>query len=198
MFQLQQSPYIARPKNVDTMEYKRIVAVTGLPGLFEVVSTKSDGAIVRSLEDKSTKFIASRVHNLSHLESIEIFTKEDNVNLVDVFNAMKENEEGLPDVKDNKALKAYFEKVYSDIDFDRVYTSDMKKIVKWYEVLKSNDVEIKLSEKEEETDDEEDTTVQDLAQSDEAVTLEVSGDDTAETTKPRAKRKRDGEGDKEK
>ncbi len=74
----------------------------------------------------------------------------------------------------------------------------MKKIVKWYEVLKSNDVEIKLSEKEEETDDEKNTTVQDLAQSDEAVTLEVSGDDTAETAKPRAKRKREGEGDKEK
>ncbi len=188
MFQLQQSPYIARPKNVDTMEYKRIVAVTGLPGLFEVVSTKSDGAIVRSLEDKSTKFIASRVHNLSHLESIEIFTKEDNVNLVDVFNAMRESTEALPDVKDNKALKAYFEKVYGDIDFERVYTSDMKKIVKWYEVLKSNDVEIKLSPQE---DSEEETSEdKDLAQAEETVTLEVSGDDTAETAKPKAKRKK--------
>ncbi len=188
MFQLQQSPYIARPKNVDTMEYKRIVAVTGLPGLFEVVSTKSDGAIVRSLEDKSTKFIASRVHNLSHLESIEIFTKEDNVNLVDVFNAMRESTEALPDVKDNKALKAYFEKVYGDIDFERVYTSDMKKIVKWYEVLKSNDVEIKLSP--EEDSEEETGEDKDLAQAEETVTLEVSGDDTAETAKPKAKRKK--------
>ncbi len=188
MFQLQQSPYIARPKNVDTMEYKRIVAVTGLPGLFEVVSTKSDGAIVRSLEDKSTKFIASRVHNLSHLESIEIFTKEDNINLVDVFNAMRESTEALPDVKDNKALKAYFEKVYGDIDFERVYTSDMKKIVKWYEVLKSNDVEIKLSP--EEDSEEETGEDKDLAQAEETVTLEVSGDDTAETAKPKAKRKK--------
>ncbi len=173
------------------MEYKRIVAVTGLPGLFEVVSTKSDGAIVRSLEDKSTKFIASRVHNLSHLESIEIFTKEDNVNLVDVFNAMRESTEALPDVKDNKALKAYFEKVYGDIDFERVYTSDMKKIVKWYEVLKSNDVEIKLSP--EEDSEEETGEDKDLAQAEETVTLEVSGDDTAETAKPKTKRKKKDE-----
>ena len=61
------------------MEYNRIVAVTGMPGLFEVVSSKSDGAIVRSLEDQSTKFVSSRVHNLSHLESIEVFTVKDNV-----------------------------------------------------------------------------------------------------------------------
>ncbi len=71
------------------MEYKRIVAVTSLPGLFEVVTSKSDGALVRSLEDQTTKFVSSRVHNLSHLESIEIYTNRDNVNLVDVFDAMK-------------------------------------------------------------------------------------------------------------
>jgi hypothetical protein len=49
------------------MEYSRIVAVTGLPGLYEILNSKNDGAIVRSLEDGSTKFISSRVHNLSHL-----------------------------------------------------------------------------------------------------------------------------------
>ncbi|HEY8388372.1 MAG TPA: DUF5606 domain-containing protein, partial [Parasegetibacter sp.] len=62
------------------MEYGKIIAVTGLPGLFELISSKSDGAIVRSLDDKSTRFVASRVHNFSHLESIEVFTTGDNVN----------------------------------------------------------------------------------------------------------------------
>lgn len=128
------------------MEYNRIVAVTGLSGLFEIVSSKNDGALVRSLDDKSTKFVSSRVHNLSHLESIEVYTVRDNVNLADVFNAMKDSKEALPDAKDNKALKAYFEKVYPDLDFERVYTSDMKKMVKWYEVLTKNGVEIKLSQ----------------------------------------------------
>ncbi|HEY1115757.1 MAG TPA: DUF5606 domain-containing protein [Chitinophagaceae bacterium] len=127
------------------MEYNRIVAVTGLPGLYELVSSKTDGALVRSLDDQNTKFISSRIHNLSHLESIEIYTQRDNVNLVDVFSAMKESKQALPDVKDNKALKAYFEKVYPEMDFDRVYTSDMKKMVKWFESLTKNNVDIKLS-----------------------------------------------------
>lgn len=137
--------YLARPK-IQRMEYNRIVAVTGLPGLFEIVSSKNDGALVRSLEDKSTKFVSSRVHNLSHLESIEVYTVRDNVNLTDVFNAMKDSKEALPDVKDNKSLKTYFEKAFPDLDFERVYSSDMKKMVKWYEVLQKNGVEIKLSE----------------------------------------------------
>lgn len=128
------------------MEYAKIVAVTGLPGLFELVSSKSDGAIVRSLEDKSSKFVSSRIHNFSHLESIEVYTIRENVNLVDVFNAMGSSSEKLPDEKDNSAVKKYFEKVYPDLDFDRVYSSDMKKMVKWFSVLKSNDIEIKLRE----------------------------------------------------
>jgi hypothetical protein len=75
------------------MEYAKIVAVTGLPGLFELVSSKSDGAIVRSLDDKSTKFVSSRIHNFSHLESIEVYTVRDNVNLVDIFTAMDQSSE---------------------------------------------------------------------------------------------------------
>ena len=128
------------------MEYNKIIAVTGLPGLFELVSSKGDGAIVKSLDDKSTKFVSSRVHNFSHLESIEIFTTRDNVNLADIFNAMEKSSEALPDGKDNAPVKKYFEKVYPDIDFERVYGSDMKKMIKWYSVLKANSVEIKLSE----------------------------------------------------
>lgn len=128
------------------MEYGKIIAVTGLPGLYELISSKNDGAIVRSLEDKSTKFVSNRQHNFSHLESIEIYTVRDNVNMVDVFNAMGASSEKLPDEKDNGALKKYFEKVYPDIDFERVYTSDMKKMIKWFSILKANDIEIKLTE----------------------------------------------------
>jgi hypothetical protein len=77
-----------------------------------------------------------------------VYTIRDNVNLVEVFNAMKNSKEPLPDGKDNKALKAYFEKVYPDLDFERVYSSDLKKMVKWYEILTKNNIEIKLSEQE--------------------------------------------------
>lgn len=131
------------------MEYNKIVSVTGLSGLYELVGSKTDGAIVRSLEDGSTKFVSSRVHNFSHLESIEVYTSRDNVNLADVFKAMQENSEPLPSEKDAKAVKAYFEKVYPEMDFERVYASDMKKMIRWFSVLKNNNVEIKVRTEEE-------------------------------------------------
>lgn len=144
------------------MEYSKLVAVTGLPGLFELINSKTDGAIVRSLDDKSTRFISSRIHNFSHLESIEVYTTGDNVNLVDVLNAMEKTGGNLPDEKDVTAVKKYFEKVYPEMDFERVYASDMKKMVKWFDVLKKNNVEIKLSEQPEEEmgDDQVDETLQ--------------------------------------
>jgi hypothetical protein len=128
------------------MDYSKIIAVSGLPGLHELISSKNDGAIVRSLDDKSTKFVSSRIHNFSHLESIEIYTIRDNVNLVDILQSMQKSNASLPDTKDNAAIKKYFEGAYPDLDFDRVYTSDMKKIIKWYEILQKNNVEIKLAE----------------------------------------------------
>lgn len=127
------------------MEYHKLVAVTGLSGLFELMSSKADGGIVRSLEDKSTKFVSSRVHSFSHLESVEIYTTSDNVNLATVFTAMKESGAALPDPSDAKALKAYFQQVYPTMDFERVYSSDMKKMVKWFSQLQANNIEIKLS-----------------------------------------------------
>ncbi|HEX6333398.1 MAG TPA: DUF5606 domain-containing protein [Flavisolibacter sp.] len=135
------------------MEYSRIVAVTGMPGLYEVLSSKADGAIVRSLEDKSTRFISSRVHNLSHLESIEIYTVRDNVTLADVFSAMKQSKTALPDAQDNKAVRKYFEKVFPDMDFERVYASDMKKMVKWFEVLQQADVDFTVTSGEQENEE---------------------------------------------
>lgn len=128
------------------MEYSKLVSVTGLPGLFELLSSKADGGVVKSLEDKSTKFVSTRVHNFSHLESIEVFTTADNVNLVDVFTAMTASKEKMPDEKDAAAIKKYFETVYPTMDFSRVYASDMKKMIKWFAVLQANNIEIKLSE----------------------------------------------------
>lgn len=128
------------------MEYGKMIAITGLSGLFELLSSKNDGAIVRSLDDKTTKFVSSRIHNFSHLESIEVYTDRENVNLVEVFQAMEKSGQALPDVKNNNALKAYFQEVFPALDQERVYTSDMKKMVKWFQVLKANNVEFKLSE----------------------------------------------------
>ena len=132
------------------MEYSKLISITGLNGLFELVGSKTDGAIVKSLDDQTTKFVSSRVHNFSHLESIEVYTVRDNVNLVEVFQAMGKSKAALPSDKDAAAVKAYFQKAYPDMDFARVYASDMKKMIKWYAILKANNVDPKLSEEPEE------------------------------------------------
>src|SRR5690606_27190256 len=90
----------------------------------------------------------------SHLESIEVYTVRDNVNLVEVLQAMDAAGGKLPDEKDAAAIRKYFEKVYPDMDFDRVYPSDMKKMVKWFSILQKNKVELKLSEPVEEEEEE--------------------------------------------
>jgi len=137
------------------MEYNKIISVTGLGGLYELISSKADGAVVKSLEDNTTKFVSSRVHNFSHLESIEVFTTKDNTNLAELFNAIKGSEEKMPDAKaDTKELRAYFEKVYPDLDFERVYASDMKKMIKWFEILTANNIEIPVRSEEDEKSDE--------------------------------------------
>ncbi len=168
------------------MEYNRIVAVTGLPNLYELLTSKTDGAIVRSLEDKSSRFVSSRIHNLSHLESIEVFTTDENVNLSEVFHAMKNSGDALPDAKDNKALRTYFEKVYPTIDFERVYASDLKKMVKWYEVLQKNDIDIKLTEHPAEVDETEE--LEKVEDDKEVAQIEKEVQETKEIKKAKTKK----------
>lgn len=128
------------------MEYNNLISVTGFSGLFELVSSKSDGAIVRSLDDNSTKFVSNRIHQFSHLESIEVYTTDENVNLSEVFKAMETAGGELPSEKDNKAIKQYFEKAFPAMDFERVYASDMKKMIRWFGMIKKHNIEIKLTE----------------------------------------------------
>jgi len=128
------------------MDYSKLVAIAGLSGLYELINSKTDGAIVRSLEDKTTRFVSSRIHNFSHLESIEVFTTGDNVNLAEIFFAMEKNSDNLPDVKNDTAVKSYFKKSYPELDFEKVYCSDLRKMIKWFDVLKKNNIEIKLPE----------------------------------------------------
>ncbi|HRN73254.1 MAG TPA: DUF5606 domain-containing protein [Ginsengibacter sp.] len=129
------------------MEYNKIISVTGMPGLFELMSARADGAVVRSLEDGTTKFASTRQHQFSHLESIEIYTNTENVNLRDILLEMKNSKETMPENNaDAKTIKAYFEKVHPDMDFDRVFNSDMKKMIKWFRILEKNNVDYSVQE----------------------------------------------------
>ena len=136
------------------MEYNKLISVTGFSGLFELITSKTDGAIVRSLEDNTTKFVSSRIHQFSHLESIEVYTTDENINLADLFKKMDASETPIPSEKDNKAVLGYFKTITPELDFERVYTSDMKKMVRWFNVIKKHNIEIKLTESTEEEDTE--------------------------------------------
>lgn len=178
---------------IQTMEYNKIVAVTGMPGLYEAINSKTDGAIVKSLDDQTTKFVSSRVHNLSHLESIEIYTVRENVTLADVFVEMKKSKLKLPDIKDNKEVKSYFEKVYPDMDFDRVYVSDMKKMVKWFEILEQHQIDYTVKPEEETTEEEVDeTTVEPEVKKPKAVRTKAEKPATEKKAAEKAKPKSTG------
>jgi hypothetical protein len=137
------------------MEYSKLIAVSGLSGLFELLTSKSDGAIAKSLENDATQFISSRAHQFSHLESIEVFTTRENVFLAEVFIAMGKSKEALPNEKDPKSVEAYFKKTFPNMDFTRVYASDMKKMVKWFAQLQKHKVEPTLPEADDEAEAEE-------------------------------------------
>jgi hypothetical protein len=134
------NPYFCRPSKA-IMQYREIVAVTGLGGLYQLLGTKSDGAIVRSLGEQSTRFISSRQHNVTPLESIEIYTTGDNVRLHEIFQKMKDGEQARPEPKATpEQIRSYFREVYPDMDEQRVYVSDMKKMLKWFEILRGADL----------------------------------------------------------
>ncbi len=126
------------------MEFKDIVSISGLPGLHQLVSSKGNGIIVKSLEDGKSQFVSSRLQGVSSLDNIAVFLKNDEtIALSKVLREMqnKETEITIPDAKaDNKALQNYFSKIIPEYDAERVHTSDMKKMVKWYYLLKKNDL----------------------------------------------------------
>jgi len=106
--------------------------------LFQLVSSKTGGAIVRSLADEKTFFASGRLHQFTPLESIEVFTKEGNISLSAVFTAMGKQESGVkpadPDA-DPEEIRKYFRETIAGLDEDRVHLSDMKKMLKWYGIL---------------------------------------------------------------
>jgi len=121
------------------MDIKEIVAVSGQPGLYELVTTRDDGLVVSPLEGGRTLFLSSRKHDFTPLESITIFTEDaDGLELKAVFAEMKKQESETPPPKlkaDGKTLRSYFEAIVPKHDRERVYTSDGKKIVKWFNIL---------------------------------------------------------------
>ena len=124
------------------MNIKGIISVSGQPGLYKIVTQTKFGLVVESLADgrRMPTYASQRI---SALEDISIYTSEEDMPLGDVFTRIKDKESGgpAPDSKaDPEKLKEYFATVMPEYDRDRVYVSDIKKVIGWYNILQEKDL----------------------------------------------------------
>lgn len=142
------------------MDLSKILSITGKPGLYQLISKTKNSFIVESLLDK--KRIPAFSHDgVSTLDNIAIFTEEEDLAIEKVFQAIfkKENGAKIPDILNNNDLiKKYFEEVLPSYDKERVYVSNMKKVLTWYNILAENnliDLEEKVEAEPEKTEEKE-------------------------------------------
>jgi len=132
------------------MELKDIMAISGHSGLFKFISQGRHGIIVESLTDGKRNNINASA-KVSSLTDIAIFTNDGEIAFRDVLKKIKEAESGgaaINQKSDDKELKKYFEKILPDYDRDRVYTSDIKKVITWYNQLQALNLLDIIEEKE--------------------------------------------------
>ena len=125
------------------MGLDKILAIAGKPGLYKMITQTRSGFIAESLIDGKRLSVAIH-HNVSILSEIAIYTLTEEKPLIDVFALINEKEDGKETAishKDSKdALEEYFFSVLPDYDEDRVYPSDIKKVIQWYNLLKKHDL----------------------------------------------------------
>lgn len=137
---------------------KKILSVTGKPGLFKLVSQGKNMLIVESLIDGKRIPAYSRDKVVS-LGDIAMFTETEEVPLSEVLEKLKTKENGQPasiDPKaDNDTLRKFMAEVLPDYDRERVYPSDIRKLISWYNLLINNNITEFLAKEEEKTSSEE-------------------------------------------
>jgi len=120
------------------MNLRGIVSVSGKPGLFKLIGQNKAGFVLESLDAQKVKTVVNlSTTKMASLEDITIFGEEDDIRLPDVLEKIRE-EENLPDLKKatGNDLREFFRTVAPNHDEDRVYTSDIKKIASWFNILK--------------------------------------------------------------
>ncbi|MCD6366351.1 MAG: DUF5606 domain-containing protein [Bacteroidales bacterium] len=122
---------------------KDIISISGKGGLYKLVAQSGKGIIVESFEDQK-RMMVDQHYQVSSLSDIAIFTETEEKPLQNVLQNIYETESGQPTKVTHKSpnneLKSYFEKILPDYDQDRVYVSDIKKVIKWYNILQENKV----------------------------------------------------------
>lgn len=122
-----------------------ILAISGKPGLYKLVSRAKNSLIVEILDETHRRIPAFASDRITSLADIAMYTEGDDVPLAKVLENLKKLEEGKPasiDFKKAKGdeLRDYFAKVLPDFDRDRVHNSDIKKLIQWYNILVANGI----------------------------------------------------------
>lgn len=174
------------------MDLSGIISISGMSGLYKVVAQSKNGIIVESLVDKK-RLPAYSSYKISGLEDISVFTTSEDLPLAEVFKKIYEKENGAqaPELKKEDELKKYFGSVLPEFDQDRVYTSDIKKIISWYNLLQKNGL---LEKKEEPKAEAEKTSSEEIKKPREtkpkAATPKAKPKDTAKPASSAAKGKK--------
>ncbi len=138
------------------MSLDKILAISGKPGLSELKTQTRNGFLAESLLDGKRLSVSIR-HNVSVLSEIAIYTFTEEVPLREIFRKIQEKENGEQAISHKESknkLEAYFSEVLPDYDEDRVYASDMKKVIQWYNILQSKGI-TDFSEPEEKSSEDE-------------------------------------------
>lgn len=137
---------------------KGILSISGQSGLFKMVAESKNSIIVESMDTQKRMPVYS-TSKISALEDIAIYTESGDVPLKDVFKSIHEKENGglaLDPKSPGNILKTYFEEIVPEFDKDRVYVSDIKKVLVWYNTLQEKEM-LDFSEKESDDTEEEKT-----------------------------------------
>lgn len=134
------------------MKIDHILAVTGLPGLYTMVTERKGGLIIEDMASKKRMFAPARKHQFAPLESMAIYTDDGDAEpLRNVFTRMIEQAEDNPAPEVNASKEVHFEyleDVLPTYDKNRVHASDVKKLLKWYHFLNNNDAWVTAEEDE--------------------------------------------------
>ncbi len=139
------------------MTLEKLIVVTGKPGIFKINSQTKVGLLVESLTDNK-KFPIHNIHNVSSLNDIAIYTDEDEVPLRTIFKTIYDKEKGKKTIshKESKAvLIDFFTEILPNYDVERVYASNIKKIVQWYNLLVDAKFDFSSLEQKESSEEEE-------------------------------------------
>ncbi len=120
------------------MDLSDIISISGKPGLYEIVAQTKNGIIVASIQD-GKRIPAYAKHRISKLDDISIYTVDDEVSLREVYQNIWDKEKGGPAIHPKTSsstdLRNYMSEILPNFDEKRVYTSDIKKLLTWYNQL---------------------------------------------------------------